>query len=57
MKSLDEIEDCKFISVVDFDVTKKLNSCYSKEEINAVTFEEFEDEAPEAVNIAWLEEK
>ncbi|KAH9680322.1 hypothetical protein KPL71_026505 [Citrus sinensis] len=44
IKSPDEIEDCNFISVVDFVVAERLHSCCSKEEINAVTFEELDDE-------------
>ena len=57
MKSPNQVEDCNFINVVDFATTKKLNSCYSKEEINTVTFEEFEDKDPKAADIAWSEEK
>ncbi|XP_052288678.1 uncharacterized protein LOC127899360 [Citrus sinensis] len=57
MKSPDEIEDCNFISVMDFVVVEKLHSCCSKEEINAVTFEELDDEDHRAVNIAWSGEK
>ena len=51
MKSPDEIEDCNFISVVDFVVTERLHSCCSKEEINAVVFEELDDKDRGAVNI------
>ena len=57
IKSSDEIEDCNFISVVDFVVAERLHSCYSKEEINAVTFEELDDEDRGAVNISWSREK
>ena len=57
MKSPDEVEDCNFISVVDFTVTERLNSCCGKEEINAIIFEEVEDKDPETTNIAWLGEK
>ena len=57
MKSPDEIEDCNFISVVDFVVAERLHSCCSKEEINAVTFEELDDEDHGAANIAWSGEK
>ncbi|KAH9696077.1 hypothetical protein KPL71_023031 [Citrus sinensis] len=52
MKNLDEVEDCNFISVVDFTVAERLNNCYSKNEINAVTFKEFKDEDPEITNVA-----
>ncbi|KAH9780492.1 hypothetical protein KPL71_008099 [Citrus sinensis] len=54
MKSPDEIEDCNFISVVDFVVAERLHSCCSKEEINAVTFEELDDKDRGAANITWL---
>ena len=57
MKSPDEIEDCNFISVVDFVVTEKLHSCCSKEEINVVTFEELDDEDRGVANITWSGEK
>ena len=57
MKSPDEVENCNFISVVDFTMTERLNSYCSKEDINVVTFKELEDEDPEAVNIVWVGEK
>ncbi|KAH9667508.1 hypothetical protein KPL70_021064 [Citrus sinensis] len=57
VKSPDEIEDCNFISVVDFVVVERLHSCCSKEEINVVTFEELNDEDRGAANIAWSGEK
>ncbi|KAH9723366.1 hypothetical protein KPL70_007095 [Citrus sinensis] len=57
MKSPDEIEDCNFISVVDFVVAERLHSCCSNEKINAVTFEELDDEDHKATNIAWSGEK
>ena len=46
MKRPNKVENYNFVNVVDFVVTKILNSCYSKEEINVVTFEELEDEDP-----------
>ena len=54
MKSSDEIEDCNFFSVIDFLVTKRIDSCCSKEEIRAATFEELEEEDTAATQIAWL---
>ncbi|KAH9762943.1 hypothetical protein KPL70_001000 [Citrus sinensis] len=57
MKSPDKIEDCNFISVVDFVVTEKLHSCCSKEEINVVTLKELDGEDHGAANIAWSREK
>lgn len=44
IKSPDDIEDCNFISVADFDVVERLNSYCSKEKIKAAVFEELEDE-------------
>lgn len=57
MKRCNEVENCNFVNVVDFAVTEMLNSCYSKEEINVVIFEELEDEDPKTVNMAWLGEQ
>ena len=57
MKSLDKVEDCNLISVVDLAVTERLNRCCSKEEIKAATFEELEEEDVAAGHIAWLGEK
>ena len=57
IKSPDEVEDCNFISVVDFVVVKRLCSCCSKEEINAVTFEELENEGREIKKLTWLGDK
>ena len=57
MKSPDEIDDCNFISVVDFIIVERLHSCCSKEEINAVTFEELDNEDCGAANIAWSGER
>ena len=54
MNSPNEVEDCNFISVVDFVVVEILHNCNSKEEINVVTFKELDDEA---ANMAWLREK
>ena len=57
MKNLDNVEDCNFISVVNFAAAKRLNNYCSKDEIKAITFEELENEDPEATSIAWLREK
>ena len=57
MKSPHHIEDCNFISIVDFAVIERLNNCCIKEEINTVIFEELEDKDPETTNIVWLWEK
>ena len=57
MQSPDEIEDCNFISVVDFVVAERLHSYCSKEEINVVTFEELDDEDRGVAKITWSGEK
>ena len=57
MKSPGEIEDCNFITIVDFVVVERLHSWCSKEEINVVTFEELDGEEHGAANIAWSGEK
>ena len=57
MKSPDEVEDCNFMSVVDFVVTKRIDSCCSNEDIKAATFEELEEEDVAPNQIAWLGEK
>ena len=57
IKNPDDVEDCNFISVVDFAITERLNNCCSKEEIKAATCDELEDEDPKIANIAWLVEK
>ena len=57
MKSPDEVEECNFWIVIDFVVTKRIDSCCSKEEIRAATFEELKEEDTAATQIAWLGEK
>ena len=54
MKSPDEAEDCKFLSVVDLVVADKINRCCSKEVIKAATFENFEGEDVVANQINWM---
>ena len=52
VKSPDDVEDCNFINAIDFAIAERLNNCHSKEEVKAVTFEEFEDEDLEAADIS-----
>ena len=52
MKCPNEVEECNLISIVE-----RLNSCCSKEEIKAITFEELEEEDATIGHIAWLGEK
>ena len=57
IKSPNDVDDCNFISVVDFVVAERLNSCCNNEEIKSLTFEELEDEDPKTTDITWLGEK
>ena len=57
MKSIDDVEDCNFISVIDFTGVERLNRYCSNKEINAVTFEELEEEDIETTDIVSLGEK
>lgn len=40
----EEVEDCNFVSAVNFTVAERLNNCCIAAEIKAATFEELEDE-------------
>ncbi len=42
---------------MNFAVVERLNSCCSKEEIKAITFEELKEKNPKIVDTAWLGEK
>lgn len=57
MKCPDDVEDCNFISVMNFAVLERLTSCCSNEEIKAAAFEELEDEELKMVDISLLGEK
>lgn len=41
---LDDVEDCNFVSDIDFVVAERLTSCCRKKEIKVATFEELGDE-------------
>lgn len=43
IKSPDEIEDCNFISAVDFITAEQLASCCSNEEIDVIIIEQLKD--------------
>ncbi|KAH9649711.1 Ribonuclease H [Citrus sinensis] len=57
MKSLDEAEDCNFLSIMDLVVVDRINRCCSKEVIKATTFESFEEEDVAANQIDWMGER
>ena len=47
-----KVENFNFISIVNFTISERLNSCCNNEEIKVVTFEEFEDEDLKTIDIA-----
>ena len=56
IKNLDELEDCNFLSVVDFVVVDKIDRCCSNEINKVTTFEGFEEDVA-ANQIDWMEGK
>ncbi|KAK9180015.1 hypothetical protein WN943_029222 [Citrus x changshan-huyou] len=57
MKNPDEVEDCNFLSVVDFVVADRMDRCCSNEINKVTTFEDLEEEDVAANQIDWMEEK
>ncbi|KAH9681678.1 hypothetical protein KPL71_027061 [Citrus sinensis] len=57
MKNPDEVEDCNFLSVVDFVVADRIDRCCSNEINKVTTFEDLEEEDVAANQIDWMEEK
>ncbi|KAH9802189.1 hypothetical protein KPL71_001277 [Citrus sinensis] len=57
MRSPDEVEDCNFLSVVDFIVADRMDKCCSNEINKVTTFEDVEEEDVAANQIDWMEEK
>ena len=57
MRNPDEVEDCNFLSVVDFVVADRTNRCCSNEMNKVTTFEDVEVENVAANRINWMEEK
>ena len=58
MKNPNELEDCNFLSVVDFVVADRIDRCCSNEVNKVTTFEGFEEEEDVAANqIDWMEGK
>ena len=59
MKSLDNVEDCNFVSTEDFAITERLKNQCSKGEIKVATFEKLkvEHHGLETTNMAQIEEK
>ncbi|KAH9724028.1 hypothetical protein KPL70_007340 [Citrus sinensis] len=57
MKNPDEVEDCNFLSVVDFVVADRMEKCFNNEINKVTTFEDLEEEDVAANQIDWMEEK
>ena len=57
MKNPDKLEDCNFLSVMDFIVADRIDRCCSNEIIKVTTFESFEEEDVAANQIDWMEGK
>ena len=57
MRSPDEVEDCNFLSVVDFVVADRIDRCCSNEINKVTTFKGFEEEDVAANQIDWMEGK
>ena len=57
IKNPDEVEDCNFLSVVDFVVVDRIDRCCSNEIIKVTTFESFKEEDVATNQIDWMERK
>ncbi|KAH9801672.1 hypothetical protein KPL71_001111 [Citrus sinensis] len=57
MKNPDELEDCNFLSVVDFVVADRIDKCCSNEINKVITFEDLEEEDVAANQIDRTKEK
>ena len=57
MRNPNEVEDCNFLSVVDFVVADRMDRCCSNEINKVTTFEDIEEEDVVVNKIDWMEEK
>ena len=57
MRNPDEVEDCNFLSAVDFVVANRIDRCCSKAFDRVNTFDDVEDEDVAAIQTDWIEEK
>ncbi|KAH9770116.1 hypothetical protein KPL71_012262 [Citrus sinensis] len=57
MRNPDEVENCNFLSVVDFVVADRMDICCSNELNKVTTFEDIEQEDVAANQIDWMGEK
>ncbi|XP_024043233.1 uncharacterized protein LOC112099933 [Citrus clementina] len=57
MRNPDEVEDCNFLSVVDFVVADRMNKCCSNSVDKVTTFDDVEEEDVAAIQSNWMEAK
>ncbi|KAH9679769.1 hypothetical protein KPL71_026264 [Citrus sinensis] len=57
MRNPDEVEDCNFLSVVDFVVADKIDRCCSNELDKVTTFEDVEEEDVAAIQTDWMDKQ
>ncbi|KAH9779256.1 hypothetical protein KPL71_007658 [Citrus sinensis] len=57
MRNPDEVEDCNFLSVMNFVVADRMDRCCSNKLNKVTTFEDVEEEYVAANQIDWMEEK
>ncbi|KAH9751689.1 hypothetical protein KPL71_014391 [Citrus sinensis] len=57
MRNPDEVEDCNFLSVVNFVVADRMDRCCSKAFDKVNTFDDVEEEDVAAIQTDWMKEK
>ncbi|KAH9800698.1 hypothetical protein KPL71_000768 [Citrus sinensis] len=57
MRNPDEVEDCNFLSAVDFVVADRMDRCCSKAFDRVNTFDDVEEENVAVIQTDWIEEK
>ncbi|KAH9698291.1 hypothetical protein KPL71_023958 [Citrus sinensis] len=57
MRNPDEVEDCNFLSVVDFVVADRMDRCCSNALDKVTTFEDVEEEDVATIQTYWLDKK
>ena len=55
MRNPDEVEDCNFLSVVDFVVADRIDRCYSIALDKVTAFEDVEEEDVAAIQTDWMD--
>ena len=57
MRNPDEVEDCNFLSVVDFVVADRTNRCCSNTLDKVTTFEDVEEEDIATIQTDWMDKQ